>query len=287
MTETDLAFIQHFVLKRTGIVLTPEKRYLVETRLEPVARQHKLESLAAIAQRLRHGDRTVETLVVDAMTTNETLFFRDRLPFDAFEKTMLPELLRSRRSRGKIRIWCAACSSGQEPYSLAMILDERRHELAGVDVEILATDVSERILHQAKAGVYSQFEVQRGLPIKLLMKHFTQVETRWKINPALGERISFRPFNLLHPFRQLGSFDIIFCRNVLIYFNEATKRDVLKRFSEILEPDGYVVLGGAESVLGLSQELSPHKDERILCVHSQSPMASRVAMNFMRPRMSA
>ncbi|MGL5117437.1 MAG: CheR family methyltransferase [Beijerinckiaceae bacterium] len=287
MNEADLALIQLFVLKRTGIVLTPEKRYLVETRLEPVARQMKLAGLAAIAQRLRHGDRLVETQVIDAMTTNETLFFRDRLPFDAFEKTMLPELISARRSRGRIRIWCAACSTGQEPYSLAMILDEKRHELAGINVEILATDVSERVLEQAKAGVYSQFEVQRGLPIKLLMKHFTQVETRWKINPALGEKISYKPFNLLNPFRQLGMFDIIFCRNVLIYFNETTKRDVLRRFSEVMEPDSYLVLGGAESVLGLSQELAPHKDERILCVHAGSPMASKIGQSFMRQRMSA
>jgi chemotaxis protein methyltransferase CheR len=287
VNEADLALIQHFVQKRTGIVLTPEKRYLVETRLEPVARQLKLDGLTAIAQRLRHGDRVVETQVIDAMTTNETLFFRDRLPFDAFEKTMPPELIRSRRGRGRIRIWCAACSSGQEPYSLAMILDEKRHELAGIDVEILATDISERVLEQARNGIYSQFEVQRGLPIKLLMKHFTQVEMRWKINPALGEKISYKPFNLLNPFRQLGMFDIIFCRNVLIYFNEITKRDILRRFSEIMEPDSYLVLGGAESVLGLSQELAPHKDERILCVHAASPMASKLGQSFMRPRISA
>ncbi|MGL4635881.1 MAG: CheR family methyltransferase [Beijerinckiaceae bacterium] len=285
MTEADLALFQSFILQRTGIVLTPEKRYLVETRLDPIVRKMQLPSLGALAAKLRLGDRAVETAVIDAMTTNETLFFRDKLPFDQFQNIILPKLIAARRQTGRIRIWCAACSTGQEPYSLSMMLDEMRSELAGIQVEILATDISEKVIAAAKEGVYSQFEVQRGLPIRMLMKYFNQVETRWKINPLMGDRIQFRQLNLLQPFKNLGTFDVIFCRNVLIYFGEATKRDVLDRLSESLSPDGYLLLGGAETVLGLAKGLSPHKLERSLYVHKDSAEAH--SASFVRPRLIA
>jgi chemotaxis protein methyltransferase CheR len=285
MTEIDLALIQHFILQRTGILLTPEKRYLVETRLDPVMRNFQLPSLTALAAKLKLGDKPLETAVIDAITTNETLFFRDKLPFELFQNVMMPKLIAARKSTGRIRIWCAACSTGQEPYSLSMILEEMKTQLAGITVEILATDISEKVLQLAKNGVYSQFEVQRGLPIRMLMKHFKQVGTRWQIDPAMGERIQYRSLNLLQPFKGLGQFDIIFCRNVLIYFGEATKRDVLDRLGDVLTPDGYLMLGGAETVLGLSKTLSPHRTERSLYVHSGSAEAHSVS--FMRPRLSA
>jgi chemotaxis protein methyltransferase CheR len=285
MTEIDLALIQHFILQRTGILLTPEKRYLVETRLDPVMRQFQLPSLAALAAKLKLGDKLLETAVVDAITTNETLFFRDKLPFELFQNVMMPKLIAARKSTGRIRIWCAACSTGQEPYSLSMILNEMKTQLAGITVEILATDISEKVLQLAKNGVYSQFEVQRGLPIRMLIKHFKQVGTRWQIDPIMGERIQYRSLNLLQPFKALGQFDIVFCRNVLIYFGEKTKRDVLDRLGEVLTPDGYLMLGGAETVLGLSKTLSPHRTERSLYVHTGSPEAHNIS--FMRPRLSA
>lgn len=285
MTEMDLAFIQQFILQRTGILLTPEKRYLVETRLDPVIRSFQLPSLAALATKLKLGDKPLETAVIDAITTNETLFFRDKLPFELFQNVMLPRLIAARKNTGRIRIWCAACSTGQEPYSLSMIIDEMKTQLTGITVEILATDISEKVLQLAKNGVYSQFEVQRGLPIRMLMKHFKQVGTRWQIDPAMGERIQYRSLNLLQPFKALGPFDIILCRNVLIYFGEATKRDVLDRLGDVLAPDGYLMLGGAETVLGLSKTLSPHRTERSLYVHTNSPEAHSV--NFARTRLSA
>lgn len=285
MTEMDLAFIQQFILQRTGILLTPEKRYLVETRLDPVIRSFQLPSLAALATKLKLGDKPLETAVIDAITTNETLFFRDKLPFELFQNVMLPRLIAARKNTGRIRIWCAACSTGQEPYSLSMIIDEMKTQLTGITVEILATDISEKVLQLAKNGVYSQFEVQRGLPIRMLMKHFKQVGTRWQIDPAMGERIQYRSLNLLQPFKALGPFDIILCRNVLIYFGEATKRDVLDRLGDVLAPDGYLMLGGAETVLGLSKTLSPHRTERSLYVHTNSPEAHSV--NFTRTRLSA
>ncbi len=285
MTDADLALFQSFILQRTGIVLTPEKRYLIETRLDPVMRKMQLPSLAAIAVKLRAGDRVVETAVIDAMTTNETLFFRDKQPFDQFRNVILPKLIAAKRAAGRIRIWCAACSTGQEPYSLSMILDDMRTQMAGIEVEILATDISEKVIEAAKNGVYTQFEVQRGLPIQYLIKYFSQQETRWKINPLMGDRIQFKQLNLLQPFRALGSFDVIFCRNVLIYFGEGTKKDVLARMHDQLTPEGFLLLGGAETVLGLSSDLAPHRSERSLYVRRTSVDAH--VLPSLRPRQSA
>jgi chemotaxis protein methyltransferase CheR len=283
LSESDLGLIRQFVLARAGIQLSAEKRYLVETRLAPVLRRFEI-SPAELARRLGSGDVALETAVVDAIATNETLFFRDKQPFDLFRTAVLPRLVEARRGLGRIRIWCAACSSGQEPYSLAMILDELRPTLGGIAFEILATDISAKILEQAREGVYSQFEVQRGLPIRLLLKHFRQEGMRWRIDKALAREIRFRPFNLLHSFAPLGRFDVIFCRNVLIYFNEPTKRDILGRMAEAMAPDGYLLLGGAESVLGLTNDLAPHRTERGLHVRAASPDALPVSF---RPRISA
>jgi chemotaxis protein methyltransferase CheR len=283
--DTDFTFIQGFLMQRTGILLTNEKRYLVETRLDPVMRLFQLASFSAVVQRLKTMDRALEIAVVDAMTTNETLFFRDKQPFELFQNEVIPKLVASRHDSRHIRIWCAACSSGQEPYSLSMILDEMRPQLRGIKVEIVATDISEKMLAQAREGHYSQFEVQRGLPIRYLLKHFTQVGTRWQINKAMGACIQFKSLNLMQGFRSLGPFDIIFCRNVLIYFGEQTKRDVLARMSDALAPDGYVFLGGAETVLGLSSSLAPHKSERSLYVQAGSANAHPLQMY--RPRQTA
>jgi chemotaxis protein methyltransferase CheR len=276
MNEMDFLYIQQFVMQRAGIVLTPEKRYLAETRLEPLVRQLQLPSMTALVAKLRLREAMVEQSVVDAMTTNETLFFRDKQPFEILRDMILPKLARERRGRGKLRIWCAACSTGQEPYSIAMLIEDLKPQLFGVAVEIVATDISAKVLDQAKAGVFSQFEVQRGLPIKQLLRHFTQEGTRWRINPALAKDIAFQPGNLLQPFRHLGQFDVILCRNVMIYFNETTKRDLLKRLSESLASDGYLMLGGAETVLGLSDQMSPHQTERSLYVHRASPEAYKI-----------
>ncbi|MFM9975861.1 MAG: CheR family methyltransferase [Beijerinckiaceae bacterium] len=271
--DMDFLFIQQFITARTGIVLTAEKRYLVEVRLDPVVRRFQLLNLAALTLKLRQGDRTIETAVIDAMTTNETLFFRDKSPFELFQNFILPKIRAARRTTQEIRIWCAACSTGQEPYSLSMLLEERKDELQGLNVKILATDISEKVLQQARDGLFSQFEVQRGLPIKLLLKYFTQEGTRWRIDPLLAHRIEFRASNLLQPLHAFGKFDIILCRNVLIYFGEDTKRAVLARLENALTPDGYLLLGGAETVMGLSRTLAPHAVERGLYVHATSPEA--------------
>jgi chemotaxis protein methyltransferase CheR len=263
MTEFEFDFLRTFLKARSGLALTPEKRYLIESRLGPVCRQYDLDHLAALVAALREGrDPDLERAVIEAMTTNETFFFRDKSPFDLFRDVLLPRYLAARASTRRLRIWCAASSTGQEPYSLAMLLDEAAPRLAGWQVDILATDLSTEVIEKAKAGLYTQFEVQRGLPIQLLVKHFTQVADQWQISPKIRGMVNFRPINLIRDFGPLGTFDIIYCRNVLIYFDGPTKTDVLKRLGAALAPDGALLLGAAETVLGLTDALVPEPGHR-------------------------
>jgi chemotaxis protein methyltransferase CheR len=196
------------------------------------------------------------------MTTNESFFFRDNKPFDLFKDSVLPQLLESRASRKKIRIWCAAASTGQEPYSLAIILKELSVKLAGWNIEIVGTDLSQKVLDKAKMGLFSQFEVQRGLPIQMLIKYFNQVGELWQISEEIRNMVSFRKFNLLDPYTLLGSFDVIFCRNVLIYFDQPTKTEVLEKMRKLLPNDGTLFLGAAETVLGITDKFKPVQGQR-------------------------
>jgi chemotaxis protein methyltransferase CheR len=263
MTEPEFEFLRALLKSRSGLALAPEKRYLAESRLTPVCQRLRLQSLSALVTVLRTGGNpAAEQAVVEAMTTNETFFFRDKAPFNLFRDVLLPRCLEMRAATRRIRIWCAAASTGQEPYSLAMILHEARSRLVGWQIEILATDISTDVLKKAKVGAYSQFEVQRGLPIQLLMKHFTQAGDCWEVAPAIREMVAFKPLNLIQPFGHLGVFDIIYCRNVLIYFDAETKTDVLRRVAGALNPDGAVLLGAAETVIGLSDALVPHGEHR-------------------------
>ncbi|GJE55590.1 MULTISPECIES: CheR family methyltransferase [Methylobacterium] len=262
MSDVAFDFLRVYLKERSGLALGPEKLYLIESRLGPVCRRFGLASLADLCTALRMHRAGVEQAVVEAMTTNETFFFRDRVPFDMFRDVLLPRAITARAGTRRLRIWSAASSSGQEPYSLAMLLREAAPRLAGWHVEIVATDLSTEMLEKAKAGLYSHFEVQRGLPAQLLVKHFTQVGDRWRIDPGLGGMIDFRQLNLLQPFDQLGAFDIVFCRNVLIYFDMATKSDVLHRIAKSLAPDGAVLLGAAETVIGLTDALVPDGGHR-------------------------
>ncbi len=198
------------------------------------------------------------------MTTNESFFFRDKIPFDHFRDTIMPGLLAARAAQRRMRIWCAACSTGQEPYSLAMLLKEMSQQVAGWRIEIISTDISREVLEKAKAGIYSQFEVQRGLPIQLLVKYFTQVGEMWQVAPEIRAMVQYRTLNLLQDFSQLGTFDVVFCRNVLIYFDQERKIDVLERLARVVEPDGYLVLGAAETVVGLTDTFKPVPDRRAL-----------------------
>jgi len=211
--------------------------------------------------------------VVEAMTTNESFFFRDKVPFDHFRNVIMPGLLKARVGSKRIRIWCAACAAGQEPYSLAMSLREMSAQLAGWQVDILATDLSGDILDKAKVGIYSQFEAQRGLPIQMLVKYFRQVGDRWQIASDIREMVRFRPINLLHDFTSLGPFDVVFCRNVLIYFDAPTKSATLARLGRAVASDGYLLLGAAETVVGLTDQFKPVPDRRGL--YAPNPYAFR------------
>jgi len=272
VTPLEFDFLRRLLKERSGLVLSQDKQYLVESRLMPVVRRAGVDSLSTLIHNLKRLD--AEPLIVDvveAMMTNETFFFRDRIPFDHLRDTMMPALTQARAAQKRIRIWCAAASSGQEPYSLAMVLKDMGAKLAGWRIEILATDLSAEVLEKAKAGVYSQFEVQRGLPIQLLIKYFTQVGDCWQLSPEIRAMVQFRPFNLLNDFGPLGTFDLVFCRNVLIYFDQDTKIAVLDRLSRQIETGGYLVLGAAETVVGLSERFKPCPDRRGLYLPNVKP----------------
>jgi chemotaxis protein methyltransferase CheR len=249
-------FIAALLKERSGLIVTTDKLYLLDARLSPIARRHGHAGLDALvaAMRVPFSEPLIAE-VVDAMTTNETSFFRDKNPFEALRTVLIPGLMTRRASQRAIRIWSAACSTGQEPYSLAMLLRDNFPALKDWRVEIVATDLSPTVLERCREGVFSAFEVQRGLPIQMLVKHFEQVEAQWRIKPELRKMIDFRPFNLLGGIEALGRFDIILCRNVLIYFDQPTKTGVLNRMAKMLSPDGALLLGGAESVFGICDAL--------------------------------
>ena len=263
MTPNDFQYLRKMLKDRSGLVLSADKQYLVESRLLPIARRTGASSLSELVAKLQRPDAerlTVE--VVEAMTTNESFFFRDKIPFEHFRETMLPALLSARAAERRIRIWCAAAATGQEPYSLAMMLKEMAAKLVGWRVEIMATDLATEVIDKAKTGIYTQFEVQRGLPIQLLVKYFTQTGDMWQVAPEIRAMVHYRPLNLLRDFSNLGTFDVVFCRNVLIYFDQETKIDVLERIARITAPDGFLTLGAAETVVGLTDAFKPIGDKR-------------------------
>jgi len=223
MTPQDFDYLRKMLRERSGQVLSAEKQYLAESRLLPVARKHGFAGLGELVGKLKVSTAaaplTVE--VIEAMTTNESFFFRDKIPFEHFRAVIMPALLAARAREKRIRIWCTACATGQEPYSLAMSLKGIGPALAGWRVEIVATDLSNEVLAKAKAGIYNQFEVQRGLPIQSLVKFFTQVGEAWQIAEEIRAMVKFRPLNLLNDFSSLGTFDLVFCRNVLKFAAKA------------------------------------------------------------------
>ncbi len=263
MTPADFELYAKLVREKSGLVLTPEKTYLLESRLMPIARRLGAKDLGELANVVRRGgDKTLSEQIVESMTTNESFFFRDGTPFEQFRQLVLPKLIAARAATKSLRIWCAAASTGQEPYTLALILREEAARLAGWKLSIIGTDISRDVLRRATAGIYSQFEVQRGLPIQFLVKHFTQAQGGWQISESVRALVEYRYLNLLENFVTLGQFDIIFCRNVLIYFDPPTKQQVLERMSRILAPDGQLYLGGAETVVGITDSFQPVAGQR-------------------------
>ncbi len=256
MRPADFQFLSDLVKTDSGLVLSEDKSYLLESRLVPLARKRGLAGLEVLVDATRAGDKGLAKDIVEAMTTNESFFFRDTKPFDIFRDNVLPYYMKERSGK-KLRIWCAAASSGQEPYSLAMILREMQAEMAGWNVDILGTDLSTEILDKAMRGTYSQFEVQRGLPVQLLVKYFEKQDESWQVKQEVRDMVKYKEQNLLESFTPLGKFDIVFCRNVLIYFDQQTKAQVLERTAELMPDDGLLFLGGAETVLGITDKFRP------------------------------
>ena len=262
MIPPDYEFLRKLLKDHSGLDLSSDKQYLLESRLLPLARKSGMRDVSDLVQKLKGGSSPFVAQVVEAMTTNETFFFRDKTPFDHFRDVIMPELLKTRAGRRSVRIWCAAGSTGQEPYSIAMCLKEMGLALNGWRVEVLATDLSQEVLEKSKTGLYSQFEVQRGLPIPLLVKYFKQTGELWQINADLRAMVQHRQLNLLHDFSRLGIFDVIFCRNVLIYFDQETKINIFNRLAKAIEPDGFLMLGAAETLVGLMDAFKPVTERR-------------------------
>jgi len=252
------------LLKSTsGLTIGRDKVYLLETRLGGIIKREKLGDLNHLAECLRRpGNDGLAREVVEAMTTNESFFFRDDRPFQHFRSQALPRMAAARPSGAPIRIWSAAASSGQEAYSLAMIIAECRAVVGDRRIEIVGTDIAREQLGRAREGLYSQFEVQRGLPVQSLMRWFRKEEGNWRIQDQLRQMVQFREFNLLADPRSLGHFDIVFCRNVLIYFDQTTKGRVLESIARVMPADGLLYLGGAETVLGITPRFAPMPAER-------------------------
>jgi chemotaxis protein methyltransferase CheR len=270
----------------SGLVIGPDKLYLLENRLSPLMKRHNIADLDALAAKIRVtapgvAPGKLELDIIEAMTTNESFFFRDDKPFVHFRNHALPALMAARPASASLRIWSAAASTGQEAYSLAMILTECRAQLGGRHAEIIGTDIAREPLARAQEGLYTQFEVQRGLPIQNLVRYFRKEGTNWRMNDAIRSMVQFKLWNLLADLRGLGQFDVVFCRNVLIYFDQPTKTRVLDAIARQMPADGVLYLGGAETVLGLSNAFEALPGER--GVYRRSKIAAATGVKTLQP----
>ena len=277
MMKDELDHLAQILKQRSGLVLTSDKTYLIESRLAPIARKEGMSNVSALLSALKsRRDEKLITAVVDAMTTNETFFFRDKTPFDQFKAEVLPTMSKTRT--GPIKVWNAACSTGQEPYSLVMMMEEARMQFPRITLDIIATDISQRCLDKAQSGLYTQFEIQRGLPIQLMVKNFEKVDEMWRISSKIRSSVRFKMLNLLDDLRVMGRQDVIFCRNVLIYFDVETKKRILDQMASLLADDGFLFLGAAETVLGITDCFKPMPGSRGLYI-KQANTASTASVN--------
>ncbi len=257
MTPADYAYLCNFLKRSSGLSLGPDKGYLVTSRLQPLARERDLSGISEIVKRLQAGtDPRLGVAVTEAMTTNETSFFRDVIPFEELRNYMLPQLFERRGRYRTLRIWSAACSTGQEPYTLAILLHEMLPDIKSWRIEIVATDIDETVLARARDGRYSERELQRGMPQEYLNRYFEQDGDTYQACESLRSRITWKQLNLLKDFSGLGTFDIVFCRNVLIYFDNEDKIDIARRIHRQLASDGFLMLGAAETVIGLCDDFA-------------------------------
>jgi len=259
ISQIDFDYVSRMAHSEAALVIEPGKEYLVETRLTPLAQKEGFDTLAAFIQQLRSEVKIngLHHQAIDALTTNETLFFRDYHPFEALRRFILPAVLEQRAAARRLTIWSAACSTGQEPYSLAMLLLENFPQLAGWTVSILATDLSPTVLKLAREGRYSQFEVNRGLPASYLIKYFIKQDEKWCLKDDVKRMVEFRPMNLIQSWPVMPPLDLVFIRNVMIYFDVETKKTILKKIRNCLLPHGYLFLGTAETTTNLDPVYQP------------------------------
>ncbi|MGE0881180.1 MAG: protein-glutamate O-methyltransferase CheR [Acidimicrobiia bacterium] len=253
LTPADFQYLRSLVRDKSAIVLDDGKEYLVESRLSPLLRKEGLGSLAELVQALRSRKPGLETKVIDAMTTNETSFFRDIHPFNAMKESIIPEIIEKKRAQRELNLWCAAASSGQEPYSVCMMLRENFPELASWRFNFLATDLSPSMIEKSKSGRYSQLEVNRGLPAAYLVKYFERQGADWVVKPDIRSMVDYRLLNLVEPWPMMNGMDIVFIRNVLIYFDRETKKKILQNIKRVLRPDGYLMLGSSETTFNIDE----------------------------------
>jgi chemotaxis protein methyltransferase CheR len=276
--EPDFEYICGLVRAKSGIVLEAGKEYLVDARLTALARQQKIDSIATLVSRLRANPLDpLHRLMIEAMTTNETSFFRDHHPFDALRGTVLPALLAKNAATRSLNIWCAASSTGQEPYTIAMTLCEAIPKLADWKLTFIATDISAEMVQRSRAGTYNQIEVNRGLPAPLLVKYFERHGLEWQIKPPLRKMIDFREMNLTASWALMPQMDLVFMRNVLIYFDTPTKKSILAKVRQVLKPDGYLFLGCAETTLCLDDAYERTQIEKSGCYRIRPPALSKAA----------
>jgi chemotaxis protein methyltransferase CheR len=266
LAAEDFDYVVKLVRDVSAIVLEPEKRYLVEARLIPVARREGFDSIGSLISNVRGpGGAPLREKIVEAMTTNETSFFRDIAPFEALKQHVLPELIESRAGKRQLNIWCAASSAGQEPYTIAMTIREHFPQLSGWNIQFLATDLSLEVLNRAKEGYYSQLEINRGLPAPMLVKYFEKKGPEWRVKEELRNMIAFEQLNLIGTWPSMPVMDIIFVRNVLIYFDVEIKRQILANMQKRIAPDGFLFLGSAETTLNIAEDFKRVKFERGAC----------------------
>lgn len=273
ITGNEFDYLRKLIYSGCGIVLENGKEYLVESRLAPLIREEKLDSMAALITRMRASSLDpLHKKVIEAMTTNETSFFRDVHPFDALRRVVLPELLARRASTRSLSIWCAASSSGQEPYTIAMTLFETIPAIRDWRISFVATDISKQMVERARSGRYSQLEVNRGLPAPMLIKYFRKDGIEWQVDERLRTMIDFRELNLLKGWPAMPPIDIVFIRNVLIYFDAETKKEIFRRIRGVMRPDGYLFLGGAETTMNLDDSFARMPLERSGCYQLRTAM---------------
>jgi chemotaxis protein methyltransferase CheR len=276
LSSADFEYIRKILQERSAIVLEAERAYLAETRLAMLARRKGFASLGDLMAKLRSGRHDdLHALAVEAMTNNETSFFRDVHPFEMLRQAIIPELLQRRSGEQRLHIWCGACSSGQEPYSIAMLLREHFPLPTGWKVRILATDLSREMLERARRGLYTQMDVNRGLPARLLVKYFHKKGQQWQLNDEIRSQVEVLPLNLIESWPVLPPLDIVFLRNVLIYFSVATKTKLLGKIRRVLRPDGYLFLGGAETTLNLDESFERIQRDRAGCYRQRQVQPAR------------